>query len=105
MTTNGGVLLAVFHEFAVTPDHLAKIRAVVPVDVAPQPNPLAKTPEEIAILSRNAKLFFPPSTPAVEIDALLEQLAALGLDVVHRNPVTSAGCAMRDRVILILRQA
>lgn len=92
--------LAVFNEFAASDEQLAAINAVVPLDRAPQPNALAKAPEEIAVLKANAKLFYQPTVSDEEVDATLARLAPIGFKVLHRNPVTSAGCPMKDRVIL-----
>jgi hypothetical protein len=96
--------LAVFHEFGASDAVKQAIASVVPLDQAPEPNALAKTEEDKAILSTNAKLFFEPETAPAEVDDVLLKLIAIGLDVMQRNPITSAGCPMTDRVILKLRQ-
>ena len=97
------MLLAVFHEFK---DKSLLERAAaelnIAVDVASAPSALAKTEAEVNVVSRNAKLLFDPATPAAEVDGVLEKLCALGLEVLVRSPITSAGCPMRDRVILQL---
>eukprot|EP00672_Neobodo_designis_P020243 CAMPEP_0174835018 /NCGR_PEP_ID=MMETSP1114-20130205/5182_1 /TAXON_ID=312471 /ORGANISM="Neobodo designis, Strain CCAP 1951/1" /LENGTH=102 /DNA_ID=CAMNT_0016068955 /DNA_START=42 /DNA_END=350 /DNA_ORIENTATION=+ len=98
--------LVVFHEFAASEEQLAVVAAAgVAVDRAAEPNKLAKSDEELAIVKSNAKLFFAPGTAAEEVDAVLAKLAPAGLEVVKRNPVTSAGAPMEDRVILKLTSA
>ena len=94
--------LSVFNEFAASAELSAQIEAVVPIDRAPEPNALAKSEEDLAIISRNAKLLFDAATPAADVDAVLAKLTPLGFEVVKRNPVTSAGAPMLDRVILKL---
>lgn len=96
------MLFAVFQEFR-NKDVLEQVNALVPVDVATEACALAKTESEVETVSTNAKLMFPVQTPAEEVDAVLEKLSALGFEVVNRYPVTSAGCAMKDRVILKLK--
>ncbi|CAG9580662.1 conserved hypothetical protein [Leishmania major strain Friedlin] len=111
--------LAVFHEFA-HPEVLENVKAegICDVDVAPEPNKLAASEEEQQVLRCNAKLItvkhnitgirdvFDGMTEAelVEIDGQVEQklqqLVALGFQVVERHPRTSAGRPMLDRVIL-----
>jgi hypothetical protein len=94
--------LAVFQEF-VGHESLEKIRSLIPslsIDVAPSPCALAKTDSELDVVRTNAKLLFPATTPAEEVDATLAVLTTNGFNVMLRHPVTSAGCPMRDRVIL-----
>ncbi|KAG5469363.1 hypothetical protein LSCM1_02579 [Leishmania martiniquensis] len=111
--------LAVFREFA-HPEVLERVKAegICGVDVAPEPNQLAISEEEKQVVRSNAKLItvthnitgirdvFDGMTEAelakidVEVDQKLQQLVALGFQVVERHPKTSAGCPMLDRVIL-----
>jgi hypothetical protein len=96
--------LVVFNEFAATEEQLKAVASAgVEVDRAAEANKLAKSDEDLAIVKTNAKLFFPPTTTAEEVDATLAKLAPAGLEVVKRNPVTSAGAPMTDRVILKLQ--
>ena len=98
------VKLAVFNEFAASEEQLAAVTAAgVELDRAAEPNKLAKSDEDLAIVKSNAKLFFAPGTADADVDAVLAKLAAAGLEIVKRNPVTSAGAPMEDRVILKLQ--
>ncbi|EAN94806.1 hypothetical protein TcYC6_0125170 [Trypanosoma cruzi] len=96
------MFLAVFKEFA-HPEVLAQVEQgnICRVDRATEPCTLAKSEEELAVVSRNAKLFIDDETTSEEeVEATLEALCKLGFTVTNRHPVTSAGCPMRDRVIL-----
>lgn len=92
--------LAVFQEFK----HSAVLDRVLQiplcVDVAANPCSFAKTDAEVETVTTNAKLMVDPSTSDAEVDATVAKLVELGFAVVLRNPVTSAGCPMKDRVIL-----
>jgi hypothetical protein len=97
------MLLAVFQEFkdkALLERVAAELN--IKVDIATGPCGLAKSEAELSVVARNAKLLFDPATSAAEVDQVLSQLCKLGLEVLVRNPITSAGCPMRDRVILQL---
>ncbi|CAJ1011649.1 hypothetical protein Q4I28_006962 [Leishmania naiffi] len=111
--------LAVFHEFA-HPEVLEKVKSegICDVDVAPEPNKLAVSEEEQQVVRCNAKLItvkhnitgirdaFDGMTEEElekngnQVDQKLQQLVALGFQVVERHPKTSAGRPMLDRVIL-----
>jgi hypothetical protein len=92
--------LAVFQEFS-NPRILEAVRALpLTVDVATTACTLAKTEGELDVVRTNAKLLFPASTAPDVVDAEVKKLVALGFEVLHRQPVTSAGCPIRDRVIL-----
>lgn len=92
--------LAVFQEFACD-QVLERVRALpLVVDVASSCCALAKTDGELDVVRTNAKLLFAASTPAEEVDMIVAKLVEFGFEVVQRHPVTSAGCPMRDRVIL-----
>lgn len=92
--------LAVFQEFS-NPRVLEAVRALpLAVDVAATPCTLAKTDGELDVVRTNAKLLFPVDTAADVVDAEVAKLVALGFEVLHRHPITSAGCPIRDRVIL-----
>ena len=93
--------LSVFNEFGASAEQLTAIEEIVAVDRAAEPmGAAAKADEDLVILRSNAKLFFDPATPAAEVDAVLARLTPLGFEVTIRNPKTSAGFAMTDRVIL-----
>eukprot|EP00796_Vickermania_ingenoplastis_P004477 gene4477-3270_t len=114
------MFLAVFNEFS-HPEVLEAIREknICDIDVAAKPCALATSEEEKRAVRTNAKLIkmahditapksnYEMLTPESfqkleeETDAVLEQLVALGFEVVNRHPVTSAGCPMVDRVILV----
>ncbi|KEG07211.1 hypothetical protein DQ04_10551020 [Trypanosoma grayi] len=94
--------LAVFQEFA-HPDVLARVESegMCRVDKASGPCTLAKSDEELAAVRSNAKLIIDPAkTNEAAVEVTLKALCGLGFTVTHRHPVTSAGCPMRDRVIL-----
>ncbi|EPY29647.1 hypothetical protein STCU_01550 [Strigomonas culicis] len=113
------MLLAVFHEFA-HPEILEQVQRdhICDVDVAAEPNRMATSEEEKKVVRTNAKLIkvkhtinaqkdvFDDMTQESyaeleqETDVVLGKLTALGFVVENRNPVTSAGCPMVDRVIL-----
>lgn len=113
------MLLAVFHEFA-HPEVLEKVRAsgICDVDVAPEPTAMAAAESEKQLVRTNAKLITVTHTISgmrdvfdtmtaedvaalnEEVDLKLDQLIALGFEVMVRHPTTSAGCPMLDRVIL-----
>mmetsp|Transcript_13793 Transcript_13793/g.15870 ORF Transcript_13793/g.15870 Transcript_13793/m.15870 type:complete len:97 (+) Transcript_13793:126-416(+) len=94
--------LAVFHEFR-SQEILDKVAAIpLAVDKAESPCSLAKSESELETVATNAKLMFDASTDPEVIDSVLINLTNLGFQIVNRHPVTSAGCAMRDRVILKL---
>ncbi|RNF16722.1 uncharacterized protein Tco025E_05101 [Trypanosoma conorhini] len=94
--------LAVFHEFA-HPEVLAQVEAekICRVDRATAPCTMAKSEAELAAVGSNAKLIIDDAATGEEaVEAALAALCRLGFAVTHRHPVTSAGCPMRDRVIL-----
>lgn len=111
--------LGVFQEFA-HPEVLKLVeeKSICKVDIASKPSTLATTEDEKRVVRTNAKLIKMPhnisasSSPydaltpetfaALEerTDEVLKALVELGFEVVYRNPVTSAGCPMVDRVIL-----
>eukprot|EP00744_Colponema_vietnamica_P021628 GILI01030929.1.p1 GENE.GILI01030929.1~~GILI01030929.1.p1 ORF type:complete len:114 (-),score=23.84 GILI01030929.1:80-421(-) len=105
--------LTVYNEFA-NKDLLTKIEQDLGlrVDVAEKPNALATSDAEKDIVATTAKLMIqtpyaevkgltkPSVEDAASVDALLQKLAGFGFSVTHRNPVTSAGCPMVDRVLL-----
>lgn len=113
------MLLGVFNEFH-EPEvlELIKEKNICEVDVAPNPCTVATTDAEKKVVRTNAKLIKLPhcftsmKSPYDNLtdeeweelekktDATLSQLVELGFQVVHRHPVTSTGCAMKDRVIL-----
>ncbi|KAK7194718.1 hypothetical protein NESM_000391400 [Novymonas esmeraldas] len=113
------MFLAVFNEFA-HPEVLERVKAegICDVDMAPQPNKMATSEEEQQVVRCNAKLItvthnitairdvFDGMTAAElaqieeQVDEKLQQLVALGFQVVERHPQTSAGRPMLDRVIL-----
>ena len=102
--------LSVFHEFAATDAQLAAITAIpnLTLDRAAAPNAMAKSDTELDVVKSNAKLFFDPNAVAdSDVDAILAQLsdASCGLEVTHRQPVTSAGHKMKGRVILKLKSS
>ena len=94
--------LCVFNEFAAKEalDKAASAIEGLKVDVAPEPNPLVKEDVEKHAVATNAKLFFPEETAAEDVDAACKKLIDIGFTVVKRNPITSAGAPMLDRVIL-----
>lgn len=74
---------------------LAKAKSVVNTD-EPVSIASALSAQEIAEIKAQFN-----SVPTAEVvDATLEKLVKLGFEVTHRNPMTSTGCAMTDRVIL-----
>ncbi|ORC90546.1 uncharacterized protein TM35_000083440 [Trypanosoma theileri] len=95
--------LAVFQEFA-HPDVLSRVESegICRIDQATAPCTMAKSDEEIAAVRSNAKLIIedPIATSEETVEKTLAALCNLGFTVTHRHPVTSAGCPMRDRVIL-----
>ncbi|RNF11931.1 hypothetical protein TraAM80_00626 [Trypanosoma rangeli] len=94
--------LAVFQEFA-HPEVLARVEAeeICSIDRATGPCTMAKSEQELAAVRSNAKLIIDDATTSEEaVEAALAALRKLGFVVTHRHPVTSAGCPMRDRVIL-----
>lgn len=113
------MFIAVFKEFA-HPEVLEEVtrRNICGVDVAPEANKMATSPEEIKAVRTNVKLItvrhtisglhdaFDSMTPeefaelSKRVDETVEKLVALGFQLEQRNPVTSAGCPMLDRVIL-----
>lgn len=93
------MFLAVFQEFSAPPSVLEAVRAVVSLDVATKPNTMATTDAEKEVVATNAKLMFDGASEA-QVEDVLSKLASLGFTVTVRHPVTSAGCPMRDRVIL-----
>lgn len=113
------MLLAVFNEFH-KPDvlELIKEKKICDVDVASEPCDSATTDTEQKIVRTNAKLIkLPHAFSSIKspydnlsseeweevekkTDLVVSQLVELGFEVVHRHPVTSTGCPMKDRVIL-----
>jgi hypothetical protein len=96
--------VSVFNEFA-SDEVLDRIRGSpfgITVDKSPTPMKQATTPEEINAVKTNAKLFFNPNE-VENVDAVLAFLEDVGLAVAVRNPITSAGIPMKDRVILALK--
>ncbi|EAN78532.1 uncharacterized protein TEOVI_000192500 [Trypanosoma equiperdum] len=95
--------LAVFQEFAHS-KVLERIQSedICRVDVAPMPCSSAKSEEELAVVRASAKLIIedPEKENEEAVEAALATLGGLGFSITHRHPVTSAGCPMRDRVIL-----
>eukprot|EP00658_Telonema_sp_P-2_P066668 TRINITY_DN55637_c0_g1_i1.p2 TRINITY_DN55637_c0_g1~~TRINITY_DN55637_c0_g1_i1.p2 ORF type:complete len:108 (-),score=41.31 TRINITY_DN55637_c0_g1_i1:48-371(-) len=70
----------------------------IPIEKATTPVSIssALTPQQIADIKATFS-----SVPVPEVvDATLKKLEGLGFEVTHRNPQTSAGTAMTDRVIL-----
>lgn len=113
------MLLGVFQEFH-KPEVLERIKekGICEIDIASKPCEAATTEEEKKVVRTNAKLIKLPhpfcaiTSPCdtfseedwkeleKKTDLVLSQLTELGFEVVHRHPVTSTGCSMRDRVIL-----
>lgn len=114
------MFIAVFKEFA-HPEVLEEVkkRGICDVDVAPEVNKMATTEQELRVLRTNVKLItvthniagmrevFDSMTQeeflelSKRVDEKVGQLEELGFKVVERNPMTSAGSPMLDRVIML----